>query len=101
MYVLMGVGMVIFCDFNLVFLIEYYVEYIICKGLKDLGVYILEGLCFGIVMLLYLGLCIIGCSGYEILIEQGIEKVKDFVVMIENDLYFELIIKLELNIFIY
>ncbi|MGB3620901.1 MAG: putative pyridoxal-dependent aspartate 1-decarboxylase [Ketobacter sp.] len=101
MYVPMGAGMVIFRDPNLVSSIEHHAEYIIRKGSKDLGAHTLEGSRPGIAMLLHSGLRIIGRSGYEILIEQGIEKAKDFAVMIENDPHFELITKPELNILTY
>lgn len=79
MYVFMGVGLVLFKDFVVIDVIEYYVEYIFCKGLKDLGSYIFEGSCLGMVMLVYVCLCVIGCKGYEMLIDCGIVKVCMFV----------------------
>lgn len=101
MYVPMGAGMVIFRDPNLVSSIEHHAEYIIRKGSKDLGAHTLEGSRPGIAMLLHSGLRIIGRSGYEILIDQGIEKAKDFADMIEQDEHFELISRPELNILTY
>ncbi len=101
MYVPMGAGMVLFRDPTLVSAIEHHAEYIIRKGSKDIGSYTLEGSRPGMAMLLQSGLKIIGRSGYEILIEQGIEKARAFADMIEQDEEFELIAAPELNILCY
>jgi glutamate decarboxylase len=101
MYVPMGAGMVIFKDPALVSSIEHHADYIIRKGSKDLGAYTLEGSRPGIAMLLHSGLKIIGRSGYEILIEQGIEKARDFANMINAEADFEVISEPELNILTY
>lgn len=101
MYVPMGAGMVLFKDPALVSSIEHHADYIIRKGSKDLGSYTLEGSRPGIAMLLHSGLKIIGRSGYEILIDQGIEKAKAFAGFIEQDPLFELISEPELNILTY
>lgn len=101
MYVPMGAGMVLFRDPALVSAIEHHADYIIRKGSKDLGSNTLEGSRPGIAMLLHSGLKIIGRSGYEILIEQGIEKAKRFAQMINDDPLFELITEPELNILTY
>ncbi|AUM12845.1 pyridoxal-dependent aspartate 1-decarboxylase PanP [Ketobacter alkanivorans] len=101
MYVPMGAGMVIFKDPALVSSIEHHADYIIRKGSRDLGAYTLEGSRPGIAMLLHSGLKIIGRSGYEILIEQGIEKARTFADMIKAEQDFELITEPELNILTY
>ncbi len=101
MYVPMGAGMVIFKRPSLVSSIEHHADYIIRKGSRDLGAYTLEGSRPGIAMLLHSGLKIIGRAGYEILIEQGIEKAKAFADMIRQEPEFELVTEPELNILTY
>ena len=101
MYVPMGAGMVLFKSPTLVSAIEHHADYIIRKGSKDLGSYTLEGSRPGMAMLLQSGLKIIARSGYEILIDQGIEKAKLFADMIKADKAFELITEPELNILTY
>ncbi len=101
MYVPMGAGMVIYRDPALVSSIEHHADYIIRKGSKDLGSSTLEGSRPGMAMLLHSGLRIIGRSGYEILIDQGIEKAQAFAEMINNDAEFELISEPDLNILTY
>ena len=101
MYVPMGAGMVLFKSPSLVSAIEHHADYIIRKGSKDLGSYTLEGSRPGIAMLLHSGLKIIGRSGYEILIDQGIEKARLFADMIDKDPLFEVISDPELNILTY
>jgi len=101
MYVPMGAGMVLFRNPSLVSAIEHHADYIIRKGSKDLGSYTLEGSRPGMAMLLQSGLKIIGREGYEILIDQGIEKARLFASLIDADPEFELITKPELNILTY
>ncbi|PIE41360.1 MAG: putative pyridoxal-dependent aspartate 1-decarboxylase [Gammaproteobacteria bacterium] len=101
MYVPMGAGLVLFKDPTLVSAIEHHAEYIIRKGSKDLGAYTLEGSRPGMAMLLQSGLKIIGRSGYEMLIDQGIEKARGFATMIQADKEFELIAEPELNMLCY
>lgn len=101
MYVPMGTGMVLFRDPALVSSIEHHADYIIRKGSKDLGSNTLEGSRPGMAMLLHSGLKIIGRSGYEILIDQGIEKARRFANQIKEDSLFELITEPELNILTY
>ena len=101
MYVPMGAGMVLFRSPSLVSAIEHHADYIIRKGSKDLGSYTLEGSRPGMAMLLQSGLKIIGREGYEILIDQGIEKARLFADMVKADPEFELITEPELNILTY
>lgn len=101
LYVPMGAGLVLFKDPTLVSAIEHHAEYIIRKGSKDLGSYTLEGSRPGMAMLVQSGLKIIGRSGYEMLIEQGIEKARTFADMISADKHFEVVSEPELNILTY
>ncbi len=101
LYVPMGAGMVLFKDPNSPSSIEHHAEYILRKGSKDLGSHTLEGSRPGMAMLVHSALQIIGRQGYEILIDQGIEKAKNFARLIETDEDFELITQPELNLLTY
>lgn len=101
LYVPMGAGMVVFKDPASVSKIEHHAEYIIRKGSKDLGSHTLEGSRSGMAMLVHSGLKIIGRKGYELLIDQGIEKAKTFSEMIDKHPGFELITEPQLNILTY
>jgi len=101
LYVPMGAGLVVFRDPAMVSAIELHAQYIIRKGSKDLGSTTLEGSRPGMAMLIHSGLKIIAREGYEILINEGIEKAHAFAEMIENDGFFELISRPELNILTY
>lgn len=101
LYVPMGAGMVVFKDPASVEKIEHHAEYIIRKGSKDLGSHTLEGSRGGMAMLVHSGLKIIGRKGYELLIDQGIEKAKAFAQMIIENPHFELITEPQLNILTY
>jgi putative pyridoxal-dependent aspartate 1-decarboxylase len=101
LYVPMGAGMVVFKDPASLAGIEHHAEYIIRKGSKDLGSHTLEGSRGGMAMLVHSGLKIIGRKGYELLIDQGIEKAKAFAEMIKANPNFELITEPQLNILTY
>jgi len=101
LYVPMGAGMVVFKDPTSIAKIEHHAEYIIRKGSKDLGSHTLEGSRSGMAMLVHSGLKIIGRKGYELLIEQGIDKAKTFADMIEDNPNFELMTAPQLNILTY
>ncbi|MDR9424562.1 MAG: putative pyridoxal-dependent aspartate 1-decarboxylase [Marinobacter sp.] len=101
LYVPMGVGLVVFKTPGLASAVEHHAQYIIRKGSKDLGSTTLEGSRPGMSMLIHSGLKIIGREGYEILIDEGIEKARTFADMINEDRDFELITKPELNILTY
>jgi len=96
-----GAGIVLFRDPTVVTAIEHHAQYIIRKGSKDLGSTTLEGSRPGMAMLIHSGLRIIGREGYEILIDQGVEKAQSFADMIEQHGDFELISEPELNILTY
>lgn len=97
-YVPMGAGMAVFKDPAIVKSIQLHAEYIIREGSRDLGQNSLEGSRPGMAMLVHAGLHIIGRRGYELLIDQGIEKAKYFAAMIELHKDFELLVHPELNI---
>ena len=101
LYVPMGVGLVVFKDPSLANAVEHHAQYIIRKGSRDLGSTTLEGSRPGMSMLIHSGLKILAREGYEILIDQGIEKAATFADMIEEQPDFELITRPELNILTY
>ncbi len=97
-YVPMGAGMVLFKDPERLSSIEHHAEYIIRKGSKDLGSHTLEGSRPGMALLVHAGLNIIGRKGYELLIDQGMDKIQYFAAMIKWNKNFELVVEPELNI---
>jgi glutamate decarboxylase len=101
MYVPMGAGVVLFKDPSAVADIEHHAEYILRKGSKDLGSHSLEGSRSGMAMLVYASLHIISRPGYEMLINQAIDKAKYFANIINNHDDFELITEPELCLLTY
>jgi glutamate decarboxylase len=101
MYVPMGAGVVVFKDPASVNAIEHHAEYILRKGAKDLGSHTLEGSRAGMAMLVYSSLHIISRPGYEMLINDSIEKARFFADLIEKNEHFELISKPELCLLTY
>ncbi len=101
LYVPMGTGLVLFKDPTHLNAIEHHAQYVIRKGSKDLGSTTLEGSRPGMAMLIHSGLRIIGREGYEILIDIGIDKARQFAAMITADGDFEVITAPELNILTY
>jgi len=101
MYVPMGAGLVVFKNPASVASIEHHAEYILRKGSKDLGSHTLEGSRPGMAMLVYASLHIISRPGYEMLINQGIEKAKYFANLIDQHPDFELITEPELCLLTY
>ena len=101
MYVPMGAGLVIFKDPASVSAIEHHAEYILRKGSKDLGSHTLEGSRPGMAMLVYASLHIISRPGYEMLINQAIEKAEHFAELINKHDDFELITRPELCLLTY
>ncbi|CBL43785.1 Putative glutamate decarboxylase [gamma proteobacterium HdN1] len=101
LYVPMGAGMVFFKNPTALSNIQHHAEYIIRQGSKDLGSHTLEGSRPGMAMLVHSGLRIIGRSGYEILINEGIEKARAFADMVRAEPDFEMITEPELNILTY
>jgi len=93
--------MVIFKNPTMLSAVEHHAEYILRAGSKDLGQYSIEGSRPGMAMLVHAAFHIIGRSGYEILIDQNVEKAKAFALMIDEHPEFELITDPELNILNY
>lgn len=101
LYVPMGAGMVLFKDPATLSSIERHAAYIIRRGSRDLGSRTLEGSRPGMSMLVHAGLSIIGRKGYELLIDQGIERARRFARRIDAHPDFELVSEPELNILTY
>lgn len=101
MYVPMGAGLVVFRNPASVAAIEHHAEYILRKGSKDLGSHTLEGSRPGMAMLVYASLHVISRPGYELLINQGIEKANYFAKAIGQHQDFELVTKPELCLLTY
>ncbi len=101
MYVPMGAGMVLFRDPNMVRSIEHHAEYIIRHGSKDLGAHTMEGSRSGMAMLVYSALHVMGRQGYELLIDQSIERAREFADLIREQDDFEVITEPELCILTY
>lgn len=101
MYVPMGAGLVVFKDPSLVTAIAHHAEYILRKGSKDLGSHTLEGSRPGMAMMVYASMHIISRPGYEMLINQSIDKAKYFAKLINQDDNFELVSKPELCLLTY
>lgn len=101
LYVPMGAGMVIFKNPTTLGAVEHHAEYILRAGSKDLGQYSLEGSRPGMAMLVHAAFHIIGRKGYEIMLDQNIEKTTRFAAMLEAHDDFELMAQPELNILNY
>ena len=89
LYVPMGAGMVLFKDPEAMKSIEHHAQYILRKGSKDLGSHTLEGSRSGMAMLVYAAMHIISRPGYELLIDESIEKAKHFAKLIQAQDDFE------------
>ncbi|PSV28431.1 pyridoxal-dependent aspartate 1-decarboxylase PanP [Photobacterium sp. GB-56] len=101
LYIPMGAGMVIFKNPELMTAIEHHAEYILRKGSKDLGSHTLEGSRSGMAMLLYASMNIISRPGYELLINNSIEKARYFADLIKQQIDFELVTEPELCLLTY
>lgn len=101
LYIPMGAGMVLFKDPDAMKSIKHHAQYILRKGSKDLGRHTLEGSRSGMAMLVYAAMHIISRPGYELLINQSIEKARYFADLIEQQNDFELVSKPELCLLTY
>ncbi|MGC9458583.1 pyridoxal-dependent aspartate 1-decarboxylase PanP [Vibrio genomosp. F10] len=101
LYIPMGAGMVLFKSPDAMRSIEHHAQYILRKGSKDLGTHTLEGSRSGMAMLVYASMHIISRPGYELLIDQSIEKAKYFADLIDAQPDFQLISKPELCLLTY
>lgn len=101
LYVPMGAGMVLYRNPSCVKSIEQQANYIIRKGSRDLGKHTLEGSRPGMAILVHSGLRIIGRKGYELLVDLGVGKAKQFAKAIQSTADFELVTEPELNLLTY
>ncbi len=101
MYVPMGAGMVLFKDPNDSNAVRHHAQYILREGSKDLGATTLEGSRNGMAMMVYASLNIFGRQGYELLINQSIEKAKLFASMIDSHADLELVTSPTLSLLTY
>ncbi|MDF2152387.1 pyridoxal-dependent aspartate 1-decarboxylase PanP [Vibrio sp. CAU 1672] len=101
LYIPMGAGMVLFKDPDAMKSIEHHAQYILRKGSKDLGSHTLEGSRSGMAMLVYAAMHIISRPGYELLIDQSIEKARYFAELIDAEEDFELVSQPELCLLTY
>lgn len=101
LYCPMGAGIALFRNPEFLSNIEHHSEYVIRRGSRDLGSHTLEGSRPGMAILVHSGLNIIGKKGYELLIDLGISRAKQFAKMIAENENFELISAPELNLLTY
>ncbi|MFC3094871.1 putative pyridoxal-dependent aspartate 1-decarboxylase [Alteromonas sediminis] len=101
MYVPMGAGMVLFKQPESANAVRHHAQYILRQGSKDLGSTTLEGSRNGMAMMVYASLRIFGRQGYQLLIDQCIEKAQLFADMIQRHPDFELITQPTLSILTY
>ncbi|ELA8076379.1 putative pyridoxal-dependent aspartate 1-decarboxylase [Vibrio alginolyticus] len=101
LYIPMGAGMVLFKDPDAMKSIEHHAQYILRRGSKDLGSHTLEGSRSGMAMLVYAAMHIISRPGYELLIDQSIEKARYFADLIKQQDDFELVSEPELCLLTY
>lgn len=101
MYVPMGAGMVVFKNPNDSNAVRHHAQYILRSGSKDLGATTLEGSRNGMAMMVYASLNVFGRQGYELLIDQSIEKAFKFADLIEQHPDFELITAPTLSLLTY
>ncbi|MGR5205334.1 pyridoxal-dependent aspartate 1-decarboxylase PanP [Vibrio sp. PNB23_22_7] len=101
LYIPMGAGMVLFKDPDAMKSVEHHAQYILRKGSKDLGSHTLEGSRSGMAMLVYAAMHIISRPGYELLIDQSIEKARYFADLIKQQDDFELVSDPELCLLTY
>ncbi|MGR5556233.1 pyridoxal-dependent aspartate 1-decarboxylase PanP [Vibrio fortis] len=101
LYIPMGAGMVLFKKPDAMTAIEHHAQYILRKGSKDLGSHTLEGSRSGMAMLVYAAMHIISRPGYELLIDQSINKASYFADLIKQQSDFELVSEPELCLLTY
>ncbi|MCP3429645.1 pyridoxal-dependent aspartate 1-decarboxylase PanP [Opacimonas viscosa] len=101
MYVPMGAGMALFKDPKHSSAVRHHAQYILREGSKDLGATTLEGSRNGMAMMVYSSLHVLGKSGYELLIDQSIDKAQHFAQMITAHCEFELVTEPTLSLLTY
>ncbi len=101
MYCPMGAGLVLFKNPNDLNEIATTAQYVIREGSKDIGKHTLEGSKAGMAMMIHSGLQVFGRRGFELLINNGMEKAQEFAKLISANENFELISAPELNLSTY
>lgn len=101
LYLPMGFGMCILRDPRLARSIEKQARYIARPSSVDLGKRALEGSRPGTVLFLHAALHLIGHSGYEVLLDEGVRKTKYLADSIMKRSEFELLLDPEINILVY
>ncbi len=101
LYVPVGAGMVVFKDVQALSAVEHHANYVVRRGSRDIGKHSLEGTRQGMAMLVHSALRIIGRRGFELLIDQGIDKAQKFAEMIRGAGDFELTSVPTLNLLTY
>ena len=101
MYLPMGIGMVMLRDPVKARTIEKQARYIVRPGSIDLGRRALEGSRPAVALFLHTALHIIGSRGYELLVDDGIEKARYLADQIRRRPEFELLAEPEVNILVY
>ena len=101
LYVPMGLGMCIFRGPQLAKSIEKEARYIARPSSVDLGKRALEGSRPGTVLFLHAALHIIGHTGYETLLDEGVRKTRYLADSILSRPEFELLLEPTINILVY
>ncbi|MDW6003762.1 pyridoxal-dependent aspartate 1-decarboxylase PanP [Vibrio mangrovi] len=101
LYLPMGAGMVLFKSPTSTHAIEHHAQYILREGSKDLGSRTLEGSRSGMAMLVYACMHIISRAGYELLVNESIQKAAYFADLIQQQSDFELVSEPELCLLTY
>lgn len=101
MYLPIGCGIVLFRDPSYATAIKYSADYILREGSNDLGHFSLEGSRPGVSLLIYSSMKLLGRSGYEMLVDQSIDKAKKFASIINKSDDFELCSEPEVCILTY
>lgn len=101
MYVPMGAGMVLFKNPEDSNAVRHHAQYILRSNSKDLGATTLEGSRNGMAMMVYASLHIFGRQGYQLLIDESINKARVFARLIEEHDDFELVTSPTLSLLTY
>lgn len=101
LYLPVGVGISIFKDPDAARVVEKQARYIIRPTSVDLGRRTIEGSRVNSALYLHAGLNIIGASGYEYLMDEGIRKAGYMAQRLKSMPEFELLLEPELNIVAY
>lgn len=101
LYLPMGIGTVLFRDPQLAAVIERSAQYALRAGSVDLGSRAFEGSRPAKALQLHAAINIFGRSGYEQLIDIGVNKARQLAVWLKERMEFELLGEPHLNIIVY